>query len=114
MIPNMPQELYIPLFNVWARPITVTPLVSQPGAPSYDARGYYSTNPVDILTENGRVLSDAESILDILQVEFPVLPLQGDQIDIPPHQDLEGGSFYVHDSDNNAMGLYWLTLRSRV
>lgn len=109
---NLSDSVYKPNFDVWARPITVTPLVSQPGAPAYNARGYYDQKELDVIAEGPAVFSDAQTYLDILDAEFPIVPMQGDQIDIPFHQGVKGGSFLVLDlTPGNAGGMITITLR---
>ena len=113
---NLTDNVYLPNWNVWARPVTVTPLVSQPGQPAYGGRGYFDTKEIDILAESGAIVSDAQTYLDILLAEFPVLPMQGDQIDIPFHQGVPGGTFIVLDlaGSGNAGGMITLQLRKIV
>ena len=113
---NLSQQIYLPNWDVWARPITVTPLVSQPGAPAYGARGYFDTKEMDVLAEDGSIISDSKVILDIRIEEFSVVPLQRDQIYIPSHQGEQGGTFEVLDlaGDGNAGGIITLTLKKIV
>jgi hypothetical protein len=73
---------YLPNFNLWARPILIAPIVSQPGAPGYAARGIYDTAETDIAAEDGSVITDHRTILDILESEFGTLPEQGDIVTI--------------------------------
>lgn len=116
MAVNFSEDLYLPNWNQWARPITVTPLSSQPGAPAYAARGYFDSKETDILTEANAILSDSQSFLDIRMVEFTVLPLQGDLIDIPFHAGVPGGAFEVLDlaGVGNAGGIITISLRAIV
>jgi hypothetical protein len=111
---NLATDVYAMAWNAFARPVTVTPLVSQPGAPSYDARGYYDERELDIMGEDGSVISSKQAYLDILIAEFPILPMQGDLIDISFHQGVPGGSYYVLDlgGDGNAGGMINMTLKS--
>jgi hypothetical protein len=73
---------YLPNFNLWARPIIVSPVVSQPGAPGYAARGIYDTAEIDVQAEDGSIITDHRTLLDILESEFDVLPVQGDIVAI--------------------------------
>jgi len=115
MLYNLQDDLYFKVWAVWARPVTVTPLVSQPAGAAYDSRGYYDQKAVDILAENGAVISEGETYLDIMESEYPTLPMQGDQIDIPFHQGVRGGSFMVLDlTPGNAGGMITITLRKIV
>jgi hypothetical protein len=111
---NLPQVLLTPVFDAHARPITVTPFKSQPGVAAYSARGYYGEDPIDVIGESGSILSDNKPFLDIIANEFPVLPMQGDQIDLPAHQGLKAQSFYINDLDDNGIGMITLTLRKLV
>jgi len=116
MAVNYSVDLYEKLWDVFARPITVTPVVSQPGQPAYSARCYYDTRGLDILTEDGGVLSDSKVYIDLRLPEFPIMLLQGDYIDIPLTLDVPGGTYVVEDveGDGNAGGIVSLTLRKRV
>jgi hypothetical protein len=115
MLYNLQDDLYLKVWAVWARPVTVTPTISQPAQPAYGGRGYYDQKSLDILAENGAIISDGETYLDILESEYPVLPMQGDQIDIPFHQGVRGGTFKVLDlTPGNAGGMITITLRKIV
>jgi hypothetical protein len=113
---NIAEQVYLKNWEVWARPVTVTPFASQPGQPAYDGRGYFDTKETDVMAEDGAILSDARTYLDLLIAEYPVLPMQGDQINIPYHQGVEGGSFEVLDlaGSGNAGGVITLTLKKIV
>lgn len=108
------RTVYLPNYNIFARPIIINPIVSQPNAAPYTARGIFNTVPMDDQTE-GPVFSDMRTILDILEYEFSVLPMQRDQITIPAHENLPAlGSFEIQDSDANGGGETTLTLRRLV
>jgi hypothetical protein len=113
---NFSLDLYKIVMDVMSRPITVTPLVSQPGAPAYAARAYMDEKATDILTEDGGIFSDSQIYIDIRIEEFAVLPMQGDRIDIVYHAGVRGGSFEVLDlaGMGNAGGMINLTLRALV
>lgn len=115
MAVNFSDDLYLKCWDEFARPITVTPITSQPGAPAYDNRGYFDTKETDVLTEDMAVFSDAKMFLDIRLAEFPVLPMQGDFVDIP-FLYVPGGSFVVEDlsGEGNAGGIITLTLKKRM
>lgn len=111
---NLGSMLYSPVYNVHARPITVTPAVSQPGQPDYTGRGCFKSRPIDVMVENN-VISDAQTVVYIIEQEFPVPPLQGDTILVPASLDLPSkGSFVVADTDSNGLGETVLTLRAVV
>jgi hypothetical protein len=111
---NFSENLFKFAMDVFSRPITVTPLVSQPGAPAYAARGYMDEKATDILTEDGGIFSDSQIYLDIRIEEFAVLPMQGDRIDMVYHEGVRGGSFEVLDlsGKGNAGGMINITLRA--
>ena len=109
---NFSQSVYEPTYAVFARPVTFTPKVSQPFAPSYDGRGIYTTAPIDVLTESPAIFSDTVTILDILDSEFTVLPVQGDEVFIPAHIGMpEVGNFEILDTDPNGGGETTCALR---
>lgn len=109
--------LYQATQNVFARAITITPIVSNPGAPAFTMRGIYDSGPVDIETDMGTVMiSDQTTIVDIRDNELfamgQVLPQQGDLIHIPAEGAIPAeGDFEVTDADRNAGGETTLTIR---
>ena len=112
MAVNFGTQVYNPTFNVFARPVTFTPSVSQPGQPAYTARGVYGTEPIDILAEGNSSFSDTRTILDIIEQEFPVLPMQKDTVLIDAYLDLPAiGSFEVIETKSNGGGETTLDLR---
>lgn len=107
--------VYSPAFDVMARKIVVTPLVSQPSMPAYNSRGVYTTQAEDLMAEENAVFSDQQTIVDIIAKEFEVLPLQGDRIFIPADGGVpEAGLFEVMDSDDNGGGEITILLRKVV
>jgi hypothetical protein len=104
---NFSTQLYPHTQNAFGRPVTFSGVASPSGG-----RGIYATEPIDITAEDGSIISDNRTILDIMEVEFTTLPLQGDTVDIPAYQDLPAiGQFKVIDSKNNGGGEITLTLR---
>ncbi len=104
--------VYAPAYSVFARPIEITPTKSQPGQPTYSARGIYGTQPIDVLTENGAIFSDQQTIVDILEREFAVLPMQGDTINIPGSGSLTDlGQFEIIERKTNGGGETTLSIR---
>jgi hypothetical protein len=109
------QFVYAPNFAVFARPIIVTPVASQPSQPAYGARGIYGTAPVDIVGSDGSIFSDQKTIIDILEAEFPILPVQLDRIEVPAVNGIPAaGLFEVIDADTNGGGETTLTVRKLV
>lgn len=105
---------YLPCQDVFGRSVTVTPIFSQPGsATPYYGRGILDTRGTVIQTDAGMaVLSDQETILDIREIEFPVVPVQGDLIDIPAESGIPAaGLFEVTDAAWNGGGEITLTIR---
>jgi hypothetical protein len=109
---NFVDSVYDPVFTAFARPVTVTPIKSQPGQPAYSSVGYFDSTSLDVIGEGMSVISDAKLSLDIHILHFSILPMQGDEIDMPMHQKAPGGMFLVLDvSPDNAQGMHTLTLR---
>ena len=100
---------YLPQFEFWGRTIVVTPTF---GAP-YTARGIYDTRSLAVETDLGMaVMADQETIVDILEFEFAVLPRQGDVIDIPAYQGIPAaGQFEVVSTSTNGGGETTLVVR---
>ena len=108
-------QVYLPAFNVFARPCVFTPLKSQPSQPSYSGRGIYGTTALDVATEDASIFSDQITILDIIEGEFSVLPIQGDRVFIPAYLTLpELGNFELVDSLTNGGGQTTFNLRKLV
>lgn len=104
--------VYDPCFDMFAVPVTFKPLVSQPSVPSYDARGIFDTDEIDIAALDGSILSDQKTILDIREAEFAVLPVQGDRVMIPADcNGVNRGEFEIIDADTNGGGETTLSLR---
>lgn len=112
MAVNFASQVYSPTYDVFARPITITPTASQPEQPAYSARGIYSTQSIDVLAEDSSLVSDQRSIIDIIEVEFAVLPAQGDLVDVPASAGLPAlGTFQIVDTNANGGGETTLSIR---
>jgi len=105
--------VYLPNMDTFARGITVTPLASQPGVPSYSARGIFDTRPIDVQAEDGSIVSDNQTIVDVRDAEFTVVPAQLDRINIPADANAGDalGDFEITDTEGNGGGLTTLVLR---
>ena len=105
--------VYLPNMDVFSRGITVTPIASQPGVPAYTSRGIYDTRPVDVGGLDGAITSDQQTILDVRDAEFTVVPEQLDRIYIGANADAGPalGDFEVVDTESNGGGLTTLILR---
>ena len=113
MAVNFSTMAKLPCQDMFAVPITVTPIASRPGGPAYAARGIFNTGSIDIGTTDGSVFSDQQTILDVRDAEFGnVPPAQFDRILIP--FDCNGaplGEFEVTDASKDGGGQTTLTLR---
>ena len=108
-------DVYAHTQDLFGRKIMVTPLKSQPGAPAYPGRGILDAEAIDVGLLDSAIISETRIILDILEREFPVLPLQGDLVDVPADGPLAAeGQFEVTDADPNGGGETTLTLRRKV
>jgi hypothetical protein len=75
-------------------------------------RGIFTTRELNVLAENNSIYSDQQTILDIRESEFPIMPVQGDHVMID--KDCNGayrGEFVIVDSSDNGGGETTLTLR---
>jgi hypothetical protein len=108
--------VYGPNFDMWARTLMFFPVVSQPGVSGFSARGIFDTNEIDVHALDGSIYTDARTELDIFQPEWEVYPLQGDVVDIPWEDDVDGGTFVVSDvhGHGNAGGELTCTLQRYV
>src|SRR5262245_1534074 len=112
MAVNFSTMLYLPVYDMFAVPITVTPIASQPGHAPYGARGIFDTDDIDVVGEDGALFSDHRTELYLREAEFTVLPQQNDLIAIP--FDCNGkalGMYEVTDNCTNGAGEHKLTLR---
>ena len=105
--------ILLPVYDMFARPVTFCPYKSQPGAGAYNARGIYDSDDINIVGEDEAIFSDQQTILDIRAIEFAVTPLQGDHVYIEadgPNMPAQG-EFEILDTDDNGGGEITLTLR---
>lgn len=110
---NFASWVYGPCFGTFARSLVYYPVVSQPGVGGFDARGIFDTNEVDVIAMDGSIVTDTRTELDIFMPEWPVIPRQGDIVDIPWEEDVDGGVFMiadVHGHRGNAGGEMTLIL----
>jgi hypothetical protein len=98
--------IYLPNFDFFSRTVTFTPLASQPNARPYNARGIFDTDEVDVQAEDGSVVTDHKTTLDIREAEFGVVPTQGDLVDIPADTGAMGamGQFEIINFGTTAAG----------
>lgn len=108
-------RLYLPLYDTFARTITIVPIGSQPGMRPYNARGIYDSVAIDVVAMDGSILSDQKTVIDIREAEFEILPAQRDHVLIPGDSGLpDEGEFEVIDADSNGGGETTLTIRKLV
>src|SRR4051812_22433937 len=80
--------------------ISVTPLVTQPGEPAYDATGVYNKRDLDVEMQDGTIFSDHEVSLGIRLWDFVKPPDQGDLITITDiRHPAFGQQYWVGDMD---------------
>jgi hypothetical protein len=80
-------------------------------------RGIYDSTTLNVALEDGSILSDQNTILDIRAIEFPVLPAQDDTVSIPydPISQLPDlGSYQIINLWHNGGGEITLQLRKLV
>jgi hypothetical protein len=114
MAVNFADVLLAPNYEFWGRPITITPLVSQPGAGAYSRTGIFGSGPIMYQAEDGSVIGDQQTRVDVRDADFTVLPVQGDQIDIPTDSASLAsplGSFEIVNTENDGGGETTLILR---
>jgi hypothetical protein len=109
---DMSALVKLPAMDVFGRPIDVTPVASQPGAGRYRARGYLGTSELDVAAEDGSVITDQQTYLDVRDAEFAIVPRQRDRIDIPADGTAPGaGSFEVVRASADGGGHTTLVIR---
>jgi hypothetical protein len=96
--------------NTFSRLVTFTP---QDGSSAFPGRGIMDTDPIDVMAEDGSVISETRVVLDIRDDEYAVVPRQGDRVDVGP--DISGipaqGPFVIVEVEPNGGGETTLTLR---
>ena len=114
---NYSDAVYEIVYNYMARAIIVTPYRSIEQNPvPYTMRGIYRSYALDVLAEDGSVVSDQRTELDIREDDFlesgKPIPIQGDVIEVPEGPEGRSpGIFQVKDSSTNAGGETTLALR---
>jgi hypothetical protein len=110
---NMSTMIYGPCQTVFSRPVTFTSTLGN----SFNgpARGIYDSRSIDVVLEDNSILSDQQTILDIRTSEYPILPVQGDFVNIPfePTSGLPAlGDFEITDVWHNGGGEVTLGLKA--
>lgn len=109
---NYSNMVYEHAQNTFSRPVTFTPQVGSP----FTGRGIMDIDPIDVLAEDGSIISETRVVLDIRDDEYTVQPKQGDRVDVggDPSGIPAQGAFEIIDSDPNGGGETTLTLRKIV
>jgi hypothetical protein len=109
---NYSTLVYLPSYELFARPVIIMPLASQPGMPSYGNRGIFDSGTMNVPLDDGSILSDQQTILDIRESEYGMLPVQGDLVDIPADAGVPAeGAFEIINAWRNGGGETTLQLR---
>jgi hypothetical protein len=109
---NFSTDLYGPCQDTFGRPVTFTS--TKGNSFSGPARGIYRSDEINIVLENGSIITDQQTILDIKTDEFSVLPVQDDTINIP-FEPISGvpalGDFQIINLWHNGGGETTLVIR---
>jgi hypothetical protein len=107
---NFSRMVYEHCQNTFSRQVTFTP---KGGGAPFSGRGIMDIDPIDVLAEDGSLISETRVVLDIRDDEFTVMPKQGDRVDIggDPSGIPPQGPFEIINSDPNGGGETTLTLR---
>lgn len=111
---NWYEDLYGVCQDAFGRPIVINPVASQPGAPSYPARGIYNSGLQNYVLEDASIMAEQQTIIDVEVDETLVPPAQDDIITIPaePISGLEAlGDFQVTSATHNGAGEFTLQLK---
>ena len=67
---------------------------------------------IDVQAEDGSIVSDQQTILDIRESEFAVMPRQNDHVTIPlDSNNVPKGEYQIVDATSNGGGQTMLTIR---
>jgi hypothetical protein len=104
-----------PATDVFAISVSITPLVTQPGAPAYNVRGVYSSTRLDVIMQDEAIFSDQQTKLDIRAKEYPIpAPDRGDLVEITQvNHPAFGQKYWIGDQDLDGQGGISLMLRTQ-
>jgi hypothetical protein len=104
-----------PATDVFAISVSITPLVTQPGAPAYPVRGVYSSSKLDVVMQDETIFSDQQTKLEIRKAEFPDPPPdRGDLVEITQsNHPAFGQRYWIGDQDLDGQGGISLLLRTQ-
>jgi hypothetical protein len=77
-----------PCQDIFSRPVTVTPVVSQPAAATFAARGIWKAPTANVGLEDGAIMVSQDLVLGVRLADFPVAPVEGDHIEIDAYLSL--------------------------
>lgn len=102
--------------DVFAIDVIVAPVVSQPGAQSYYARGVYAQRSINVPTEDGSILNSHTDELGIRLSEFIIPVKQGDRVTFvttpPGANGMVGRVFAIEDLNEDGQGGSGLILKN--
>lgn len=105
-------DLYAPCQDTFGRPANFSGNgYTGPG------RGIYQSDMLNVILEDGSIITNQQTIFDIRAAEFPTLPVQEDIVDIPmdPASGIPAlGQFQITDVWHNGGGEVTLQLRAVV
>jgi hypothetical protein len=109
---DMSMLVKLPQMDMFARPITVTPAGA---GVAYDSRGIWHKNDDDFFAEDGSVVTDHKTSIDVLDAEFAVVPRQGDLVTIPADGSVPAeGTFTILSAHSDGGGMTNLVLEEHV
>lgn len=106
---NFSAAVYLACQDTFGRPVVFSG-VGYSGA----NRGIYNTDKHETVMDEGDIIVEQQTILDIREDEYPTLPIQGDTVSIPydPGSGVpDEGSFQIIKVTNNGGGEVTLQLR---
>jgi hypothetical protein len=107
---NMSRALYLACQNVFGRPGIFT----YAAGGTFTGSGIYSSTEMELMLDDGAVISDQRTIFDIRAEDYPTLPAQNDTVTIPaePISGLPAlGDFQITNVWHNGGGEVTLQLR---
>jgi len=104
--------VYLPAQEMFGRSVTITPA---DGSGAYTNRGIYNRNSLNVQLDDASIINEQETILDIRNAEYPVIPVQGDTVTIPADGAVPAlGDFQITNVFDNGGGETTLYLRKLI
>ncbi|GEP09814.1 head-tail joining protein [Methylobacterium gnaphalii] len=101
-----------PTVGAFGRPVTVTPLASQPAREPFDATGVWTKRAVDIALEGGESLNTSVIMFGIRLSDWKYPPEKRAVLRIPAAGSYpDEGSLWIDDIDLDGQGGAVLTLK---